>query len=123
LYFAVATNSGENFKLDLASSKNYVTEDEIVGWHYRLNGHESEQAPGVGDGQGSLACCSPGVAKSQRQLSDRTEELCSLLNKCEGNVTFLRFNPYKKFLPNLCISFLLRMLRHFTDYQTVLPNT
>ena len=29
------------------------------GWHHRLNGHEFEQAPGVGDGQGSLACCSP----------------------------------------------------------------
>ena len=33
--------------------------DEIVGWHHRLNGHALEQAPGVGDGQGSLACCSP----------------------------------------------------------------
>ena len=31
----------------------------MVGWHYRLNGHESEQAPEVGDGHGSLACCSP----------------------------------------------------------------
>ena len=30
-----------------------------VGWHHRLDGHESEQAPGVGDGQGILACCSP----------------------------------------------------------------
>ena len=29
------------------------------GWHHRLNGHEPEQAPGVGDGQGGLACCSP----------------------------------------------------------------
>ena len=36
-----------------------TTEDEMVGWHHRLNGHESEQALGVGDGQGSLACCSP----------------------------------------------------------------
>ena len=35
------------------------TEDEMVGWHHRLNGHEFEQAPGVGDGQRSLACCSP----------------------------------------------------------------
>ena len=34
-------------------------EDEMVGWHHRLNGHEFEQAPGVGDGQGGLACCSP----------------------------------------------------------------
>ena len=34
-----------------------MTEDEMVGWH--LNGHEFEQAPGDGEGQGSLACCSP----------------------------------------------------------------
>ena len=31
----------------------------MVGWHHRLNGHEFEQAPEVGDGQGSLACCTP----------------------------------------------------------------
>ena len=36
-----------------------MTEDEMVGWHHRLDGHEFEQAPGVGDGQGSLGCCSP----------------------------------------------------------------
>ena len=36
-----------------------MTEDEVVGWHHRLNGHESEQALGDGEGQGSLACCSP----------------------------------------------------------------
>ena len=36
-----------------------MTEDEMVGWHHRLDGLESEQAPGVGDGQGSLACYSP----------------------------------------------------------------
>ena len=36
-----------------------ATEDERVGWHHRLNGHESEQTPGDGDGQGSLACCGP----------------------------------------------------------------
>ena len=39
--------------------KKGQTEDEMVGWHHRLNGHEFEQAPEVGDGQGSLACCSP----------------------------------------------------------------
>ena len=44
-----------------------MTEDEVVGWHHRLDGHESEQALGVGDGQGSLAYCSPwGFAKTQR---------------------------------------------------------
>ena len=36
-----------------------MTEDEMVGWHHRLDGHEFKQASGVGDGQESLACCSP----------------------------------------------------------------
>ena len=36
-----------------------MTEDEVVGWHPRLNGHEFEQAPGGGDRQGSLECCKP----------------------------------------------------------------
>ena len=35
-----------------------MTEDEMVGWHHQLNGHETEQTLGVGEGQGSLACCS-----------------------------------------------------------------
>ena len=39
--------------------KTGTTEDEMVGWHHRVIGHELRQAPGVGDGQGSLACCSP----------------------------------------------------------------
>ena len=36
-----------------------MTEDEMVGWHHWLNAQEFEQALGVGDGQGSLVCCSP----------------------------------------------------------------
>ena len=36
-----------------------TTEDEMVGWHHRLDGHEFEQALGVDDRQGSLVCCSP----------------------------------------------------------------
>ena len=43
----------------------------MVGWHHQLNGHEFEQAPGVGDGQGGLAYCSPGDLKE----SDTTERL------------------------------------------------
>ena len=39
--------------------KKRTTEDEMVGWHHRLDGHEFEQALGVSDGQGSLVCCSP----------------------------------------------------------------
>ena len=44
---------------------------QMVGWQYQLDGHEFEQAPGVGDGQGSLACCSPWGHKE----SDMTERL------------------------------------------------
>ena len=39
--------------------RNEATEDELVGWHHRLNGHEFEQTLGDREGQGSLACCSP----------------------------------------------------------------
>ena len=43
-----------------------MTEDAMVGWHHRLNGLEFEQAAIVGDGQGSLACCSPwGLKESE----------------------------------------------------------
>ena len=49
-----------------------TTEDEMVGWHHRLNGHGFGWTPGVGDRQGSLACCIA-VAKSRTRLSDWTE--------------------------------------------------
>ena len=44
---------------DWRQEEKGMTEDEMVGWHHWLDGHEFEQIPGVGDGQGSLACCSP----------------------------------------------------------------
>ena len=44
---------------DRGQEKNGTTEDEMVGWHHRLNGHEFEQTLGDGEGQESLACCSP----------------------------------------------------------------
>ena len=44
---------------DWRQKENGAAEDEMVGWHHQLNGHEFEQAPGDGEGQGSLACCSP----------------------------------------------------------------
>ena len=44
---------------DWKQEEKGLTEDEMVGWHHQLHGHEFEQAPGVGDGQGSLACSSP----------------------------------------------------------------
>ena len=51
-----------------------MTEDEMVGWHHRLDGHEFEQTLGVGGGQGSLACCS----LWGRKESDTTEPLNEL---------------------------------------------
>ena len=48
-----------------------MTEDEMIGWHHRLNGHEFELILGVGDGQGGLTCCSPWGCKE----SDMTEGL------------------------------------------------
>ena len=48
-----------------------MTEDEMVGWYHRLNGHEFEKAPGDGEGQGSMVCCRPWVLKE----SDTTEQL------------------------------------------------
>ena len=53
---------------DWRQKEKRVTEDEIVGWHHRFNGHEFGQTLGDGEGQGSLACCSP----RGREESDKT---------------------------------------------------
>ena len=47
-----------------------MTEDEMVGWHHQLNGHEFDQTVGDSEGQGSLEACNHEVTKSQTQLSD-----------------------------------------------------
>ena len=54
-----------------------TTEDEMVGWHHRLNGREFEQTLGVGDGPGGLACCSPWGHRE----SDTTEQLNNKKNE------------------------------------------
>ena len=56
---------------DWRQEEKQATEDEMIRWHHRLNGHEFEQDPGVGDGQGSLACSSPW----DRKEYDITEQL------------------------------------------------
>ena len=65
---------------DWRQEEKGTTEDEMVGWHHWLDGHEFEQAVGVGDGQGSLACCSPWGSKKLDRLSDwieqKPESLC-----------------------------------------------
>ena len=57
---------------DCAQVEKWETEDETVGWHHRLKGHAFEQAPEVGEGQGSLVCCSPWGCKESDTLSDWT---------------------------------------------------
>ena len=56
---------------DWGQEEKGSTEDEMAGWHHRLNGHEFEWTPGVGDGQGGLACCD----SWGRKESDTTERL------------------------------------------------
>ena len=68
-------NAGKNW----GQEEKEMTEDEMAGWHHRLDGHGFGWTPGVGDGQGGLACCN----SWGRKESDRTEqlnwtELCSI---------------------------------------------
>ena len=72
-----------------------TTMDEMVRWHHQFNGHEFEEAPGVGNRQGSLACCSPWG----RRESDTTERLTPAL---AGG--FFTTEPPEK--PSLCVAIL-----------------
>ena len=68
---------------DWRQEEKGMTEDETVGWHHRLDGNESEQAPGVGDGQGSLVCCSPWGWEEldmTEQLNWLTEDIITIVN-------------------------------------------
>ena len=64
---------------DWGQEEKGTTEDEMVGWHHCLDGHELEQAPGVGDGQGSLACCSIWCNKESEMTEwlNLTELICN----------------------------------------------
>ena len=58
-----------------------MAEDELVGWHHQLNGHEFEQSRGDGEGQGNLVCCSPWGRKE----SDTIEQLTNDNKNPEGD--------------------------------------
>ena len=62
-----------------------MTEDETVGWHHRIDGHEFEQALGDGEGQGDLVCCSPWGCKEL----DTTERLNNNDNKVFRSISWL----------------------------------
>ena len=65
------TGKDPDARKDWRQEEKGMTEDEMVGWHHRLNGHEFEQALRDGEGQGSLVCCSPWGHKE----SNTTEQL------------------------------------------------
>ena len=77
---------------DWGRGEKGTTEDEMVEWHHWLNGYEFEQALGVGDGQGSLVCCSPWGHKE----SDTTEQLnwTDIACKLNKQVTTYRLNVF-----------------------------
>ena len=87
-----------------------TTEDEMVGWHHQLNGHEFEQAPGVGDGQGSLAFFSPWGRKE----SDRTE----WLNNNKGSDAWWTVSGFCLFVCLFC--FFLCVYTYFGSFFQVL---
>ena len=71
-----------------------ITEDEMVGWHHQLDGHEFEQAPGVGDGQGSLVCCTLWSGKDTTEWLNWTEILCTLQIHIEVSVSGYRWRNW-----------------------------
>ena len=97
-YFGYLMGSAESLEKTLmlgkfeGRGKKGMTEDEMVGWHHWLNGHEFEQALGVGDGQGSLACCRPWGHKeldTTEWLNSNKILLClCLISTCSPEQTF-----------------------------------
>ena len=71
---------------DWRHEEKAMTEDEMVGWYHWLNGHEFEQAPGDGEGQGSLACCSPwGHKEVDTSEWLNNNNICLLLKNVNSN--------------------------------------
>ena len=68
------TVKDSNAGKDWGQEEKKPRKDEMVGWPHHLNGHGFEQTPGDSEGQGSLACCSPGVAESWTWLNDWTRQ-------------------------------------------------
>ena len=93
---------------DWGKERKGTTEDEMAGWHHWLNGHESEWTPGVGDGQGGLACCD----SWGRIESDTTEQL---------NWTELK--ELEKLFPVFSLNWLEKTLWIWEEFLPVLFDT
>ena len=80
--------------IDPDAGKNWVqeekgmTEDEMVGWHHRLNGQEFGQAPGVGEGQGGVPCCSPWGCRVGHDWTTELKLKYTNLHHCWSGVLF-----------------------------------
>ena len=90
---------------DWGQEEKGTTEDEMVGWHHRLNGHGFGWTPGVGDGQGGLVCCSSwghkesDTTKRLNWLTDNLDEPWrhyAKWNKSDTEVQELYHSPYKR---------------------------
>ena len=85
---------------DRRQEEKGVTEDEMVGWHHQFNGHEFEQAPRDGDGQGSLACCRSWGGKESDttyQLNNKNKMAIISLYlsiNCSRNILCFKFNCF-----------------------------
>ena len=97
-----------------------MTENEMVGWHHRLNGHEFEQAPGDGEGQESLACCSPwdhkelAVTERLNITTNTTTTEMNLMNILSMMYNYILANTI--FLPSL-----LKLEEQLTIYSQNSP--
>ena len=92
----------ENARKDWRQEEKGMTEDEMVRWHHWLDGHEFEQAPRVGDGQGGLVCCSP---RGHKEL-DMTE-LLNWLTTFFVLCCFLSHLPHSSSYVSLLFGFLI----------------
>ena len=92
-----------------------MTEDEMVGWHHRLNRHEFEQAPGDGERQGSLVCCSSWGHKE----SDTTEGLNKKAAKSKSLSQTCRISHMDHVQPNFYLQDMLLLLLLLSGFSRV----
>ena len=92
-----------------------MTEDEMVGWHRQLNGHEFEQAPGVDDGQGGLECCSPWGLKELDMSEQLDNNNRRIIRECKSSFSltsvtecFYTNDKVSTCLRELCLKLLMQ---------------
>ena len=100
-----------------------MTEDERIAWHYRPSGHEFKQTPGVGDGQGSLACYSP-WGRTESDTTEVTELNHSNRKRIQRKI-YLKYNldillAKVRYLPELVVLTSVRILL-FTNLPYFIP--